>query len=167
MRILNVSKMRLELEYRPQQWIIGLGVACAVLAIALLKALFGGEFGGAGIASVMLAAIGWLWLTRIFQTVRLTADRDAGTLRIATVSLFGERFRERDLTDLTGAEVETRFNESHSSAEPSLVLRFGSERHRMNLFKPDPADLLQAAESINAWLAQSSAPLLQPGDPQT
>jgi hypothetical protein len=166
MRILDVSKMRLELEYRPQQWIIGLGMVCVVLAIALLKALFGGEFGGAGIASVMLAAIGWLWLTRIFQTVRLTADRDAGTLRITTVSLFGEKFRERDLTDLTGAEVETRFDESLSSAKPSLVLQFGSERDRMNLFKPDPADLLQAAESINAWLAQSSTTSLQPGDPQ-
>ena len=167
MQIVNLSEMRLELEYRPQQWIIGLGLVCAVLALASLKALFEGEFGGAGIALVMLAAIGWIWLTQIFLTVRLTADQNAGALRITTVSFFGEKFRERDLSDLTGAEVETRFDESNSSAEPGLVLRFGSERHRMSLFKPDPAELLQAAESINAWLAQSSTASVQPGVPLT
>jgi len=169
MQILNASETKLELEYRPQAWIVGLGLVCAVLVIGLLKALFEGEFGGVAIAGVMLAFIAWVWLTRIFLTVRLTADRDAGTLRIATVSRFGEKFRERDLADLTGSEVETRFDENHSGAEPGLVLSFGSERHRLDLFKPDPADLLQAAESINAWLArttavESSATPRQPGD---
>lgn len=169
MDVVNQSPERLELEHRPMQWIVGLGTVCAVLVLGLLKALFEGEFGGAGIAAFMLATIGWVWLTRIFVTVRLTADRDTGTLRIATVSRFGEKFRERDLADLTGSEVETRFDEYHSGAEPGLVLCFGSERHRMELFKPDPADLLQAAEAINAWLArtpavQSSATPNQPGD---
>lgn len=165
MQLLSKSTSRLELEHRPMQWIVGLGIACAVLVLGLLKAMLEGEFGGMAISAVLLAAIGWIWLTKIFVTVRLLADRDAGTLRIATVSRFGEKFRERDLADLTGAEVETRYRETNSVAEPGLVLKFGSERHRMDLFKPDPAELLQAAEAINSWLAQASIRQSVVGDP--
>jgi hypothetical protein len=165
MQLLNKSTSRLELEHRPMQWIVGLGIVCAVLVLALLKALIELAFGGMAISAVLLAAIGWIWLTKIFVTVRLLADRDAGTLRIATVSRFGEKFRERDLDDLTGAEVETRYRETNSVAEPGLVLKFGSERHRMDLFKPDPAELLQAAEAINAWLAQAPIRHSGAGDP--
>lgn len=155
MQILNSNANRLELEHRPMQWIVGLGVVCAVLAIALLKALLEAQLGGVAISSLMLAALGWIWLTRIFLIVRLTADRDVGTLRITIVSRFGETFRERDLADLSGAEIETRYSETSSVAEPGLVLKFGNERHRMKLFKPDAAELLQAAEAINAWLEQT------------
>lgn len=160
MQVLNATETRLELEYRPMNWIIGLGIVCAILMIGLLNALFEAEFGGAAVAATMLAAIGWIWLTQIFLTIRLVSDRSAGTLRISKTSLFGEQFRERALGDLRGAEVETRFDENYSHAEPGLVLLFGQavphERVRIELFKPDPADLMQAAEAINTWLARAA-----------
>lgn len=158
MQLVQQTQQKLELEHRPMHWIIGLGLVCAILAIGLLKALFEAEFGGAAIAGVMLGVIGWVWLTQIFLTVRLIADCNAGTLRISTTSLFGERFKERALGELTGAEVETRYSEDNSNAEPGLVLKFGDERHPMRLFRPDPADLLQAAAAINTWLAQAAIP---------
>ena len=164
MNVINQSPERLELEYRPMSWIVGLGMVCAVLLLGALKALFDGELTGVAIASLMLLAIGWVWLTQIFLTVRLSADRGNGSLRITTISLFGEKFRERALADLTGAEVDTRYRESDSSAEAALVLMFGSERHPIQLFKPDPGDLLQAAESINAWLTQAQTRPAKAGD---
>ena len=154
MNLVHQSPERLELEHRPMSWIVGLGIVCAVLLLGVLKALIEGELTGVAIAGLMLLVIGWVWLTRIFLTVRLSADRGNDSLRITTISLFGEKFRERALADLTGAEVDTRYRESDSSAEAALVLMFGSERHPIQLFKPDPGDLLQAAESINAWLKQ-------------
>jgi hypothetical protein len=154
LNITGLSPERLEFEHRPMNWIVGLGIVCAALLLFLLKALIDGALPGVAIASLMLLAIAWVWLTQIFLTVRLSADRGTGILRITTISLFGETFRERPLDDLTGAEVDTRYRESDSSAEPTLVLRFGSERHPIQLFKPDPADLLQAAEAIKGWLNQ-------------
>ncbi len=164
MQLVQQTREKLELEHRPMHWIIGLGLVCAILAIGLLKALFEAEFGGAAVAAVMLAVIGWVWLTQIFLTVRLVTDHSAGTLRISTTSLFGERFKERALADLSGAAVETRYSEDNSSAEPGLVLKFGDERHPMKLFKPDPADLMQAAAAINAWLAQARTTATNAGE---
>ncbi|MDT8439875.1 MAG: hypothetical protein RQ729_12800, partial [Wenzhouxiangellaceae bacterium] len=157
MNITNHSPQRLELEHRPTHWIIGLGLICAALLLFALKALFDGEWTGVAIAGAMLAGVGWVWLTQVFLTVRLSAEQDGDRLKITTISLFGEKFRERELADLTGAEVETRYSETSSTREAGLVLKFGSERHPISLFKPDPADLLQAAESINAWLKQTRA----------
>lgn len=157
MNVTDQSPERLELEHRPMPWIIGLGMVCAALLLFATMALIEGEFAGVAIAGLMVLAVGWVWLTQVFLTVRLSADRDEDRLKITTISLFGEQFRERALADLTGAEIDTRYRETDSSAEPSLVLRFGSERHPIKLFKPDPADLLQAAESINAWLNRAQA----------
>lgn len=166
MNLVHQSPDRLELEHRPMSWIVGLGIVTAMLLLFTLKALIDGEFGGVAIGGLMTLAIGWVWLTQVFLTVRLGADRGSDRLKITTISAFGEKFRERALADLTGAEVDTRYCESNSSAETALVLRFGSERHPIRLYRPDPADLLQAAAAINAWLGQAPTANTPSGDEQ-
>ncbi|MFW6340682.1 MAG: hypothetical protein ACOC0Q_07420 [Wenzhouxiangella sp.] len=166
MKVTSQSCERLELEHRPISWIVGMGITTAMLLLFTLKALIDGEFGGVAIAGLMTLAIDWVWLTQAFVTVRLNADRASDRLKITTTSAFGENFRERALADLTGAEVDTRYCESSSSAKTALVLRFGSERHPIQLFKPDPADLLQAATAINTWLGQAQTTNNPSGDEQ-
>jgi len=166
MQLIRASESRLELAHRPTEWMIGLGLVCVVLAIALLKALLELALNGVLISAVLLAALGWIGLTRIFVRQSLIADRNTNTLRFARVSLTGESHEDYPLAALRRAETETRYNEHSSRPEPGLVLELADveppRRLRLPLFRPDPADLLQAADSINAWLAQGSS---QPGRP--
>lgn len=82
-------------------------------------------------------------------------------MNISATSLPGEQFRERALAKLSGAEVETRYSETTSIAEAGLMLRFCTERFLVELFKPDPTDLLQAADLIENWMARANVNAVQ------
>jgi hypothetical protein len=170
LNIVERSAERLELEHRPLSWMIGLSVIAAVLVIGMMRALADGALGGAGVAAAMLAAIAWVGLTKVFRRISLVADRGAGTLELKTTTLMGEQAEQHALTDFVRAEVDHRYSTTDSSADTGLVLVLGRgdppDRLRLDLFRPDPADLLQAEQSINGWLGHGAkrppADTLQP-----
>lgn len=161
MKVVHQTDAVLQLEHFPTPWVIGLGTVLGVLLMALVKALVEFEFGGMAIASLMILAIGWVWLTRIFRRLQILLNRDTNVLRISVTTPLGEQGTDYPLTELTRAEVQTR-HDSNSVAEPRLVLVLGNAEPPRRLwpdpFKPDAADLLQVSERINAWLASGSAP---------
>lgn len=161
MNIVHQSADRLALEHRPMAWMVGLGVMAAVLLIAAISALADGALGGAAVAGALLGAIGWVALTRVFRRVALVADRSTGVVGITTTTLLGEQAETHALADLLRAEVESRYRTTDSTVEPGLVLVLDRgdrpERLRLDLFRPDPADLLQAEQQINGWLGHVAA----------
>jgi hypothetical protein len=159
MNVVLQTDTRLQIEHLPIPWIIGLGAVCLVLLIGLIRALIEGAWGGALIAAVMLAALAWMCLTKIFTRLQIIFDRDTNSLTINATSLLGEQSASYPLADLTRAEIETR-HDSNSTPEPRLALVLGNAQSPQRLsadpFRPDPADLLHASERINAWLALDS-----------
>lgn len=161
MNVVTRTDEHLELAHTPMPWIIGLGCVLFVLCIGLLKALAEGAFGGIIISLAMLAALGWIMMTRILRTLRVIAHRGLGKLRISATTLRGETSAEYPLSDLVCAEIETRHDKNTSRPEPTLVLVMNESseppRLRLDPFRPDPLDLLHACESINTWLSSRPA----------
>jgi len=161
MNVVRQTDTILQLEHFPMPWVIGLGAVQAVLVIGLFQALFDGAFGPVALMLMMLGAIGWIWLTKIFRRLQIVLDRAEGTLRISASTPLGEQAADYPLAELTGAEVQTR-HDSNSNPEPHLVLVLGNAAPPRQLwpdpFKPDPAELLSASASINAWLESGPAP---------
>jgi len=172
MNVVRQTATVLQLEHFPMPWVIGLGAVQAVLVIGVFQALFQGAFGPVALMLAMLAAIGWIWLTKIFRRLQIVLDRDAGTLRISASTPLGEQGADYPLAELTRAEVQTR-HDSNSSPEQHLVLVLGNAEPPRRLwpdpFKPDAAELLNASARINAWLESGPAPQQDgapaPGDP--
>lgn len=153
---MHISDSRLALAHRPIPWMIGIGLLCTILCISLLKALLEVAIGGILISAFMLVTLGWIALTRIFVRLTLLADRDSDRLRLSRQTLGGISHQDYPLRSLRGAETEIRYSEHSSAAQPGLVLCLDdtqtTTRLRLPLFRPDPADLLQASETINTWL---------------
>jgi hypothetical protein len=168
MQVVHQAEDKIELEHVPTQWVIGLGAVCFVLLIGLVRALFEGAVQGALVALAMLAALSWLILTRIFRRVRLVLDRGAGEVRVGAITVFGERETTYPLSDLLRVEVDTRYEENNSAAEPTLALVLADagkpRRVRLDPFKPRPEDLLSASGRINAWLGTDPGARQQAGD---
>lgn len=161
MNVLRETDEVLELEHVPVPWIIGLGAVVMVLAIGLIRALVELSLEGILISLVMFAALSWIMLKWVVRRLRVVADRGAGTLRIIAWTPLGEGSASYPLPALLRAEIETRHDRNTSTPEPALVLVMGDasppRRVRLDPFRPDPADLLQACARINAWLGAGAA----------
>lgn len=161
MHVVQLTDTTLQLEHFPVPWVIGLGMVQVVLLFALIKAVVDGALGGMAISLAMLLVIGWVWLTKVYRRLRVVLDRERSALRISTTTLLGEQAAEYPLAELTGAEVETRHG-ANSIPETRLVLVLGNAEPPRRLwpapFKPDPVELLNASERINAWLAAAATP---------
>jgi hypothetical protein len=157
MNVLRETDEVLELEHVPVPWIIGLGAVVIVLAIGLIRALVELSLEGILISLVMLAALSWIMLKWVVRRLRVVADRGADTLRIIARTPLGEGSASYPLSALLRAEIETRHERNNSTPEQALVLVMDdaspTRRVRLDPFRPDTADLLQACARINAWLA--------------
>ncbi len=160
MNMMSEDDGRIELEHVPTQWVIGLGAVCFVLLVGLVRALFEGAVQGALVALAMLAALSWFVLTRVFRRLRLVLDRGTGVVRVTASTVFGERETTYPLGDLLRVEVDNRYEEGHSAAQPTLALVLADggkpRRVRLDAFRPRPEDLLSASGQINAWLGTGS-----------
>lgn len=160
---------RIELEHVPAQWVLGLGAVCLVLLVGLVRALVEGAVAGALVALAMLAALSWVVLTRILCRFRLVLDRSTGQVRVSAGTVFGEREETYPLAALVRVEVDTRYEEGNSTAQPTLALVLADagqpRRVRLDPFRPRPEDLLSASARINAWLGTDPVAGRQAGEP--
>ena len=161
MNVLRETDEVLELEHVPVPWIIGLGAVVMVLAIGLIRALVEGSVEGILISLVLLVVLSWIMLKWVVRRLRVVADRGADTLRIIAQTPLGEGSASYPLSALLRAEIETRHERNNSTPEQALVLVMSdaspTRRVRLDPFRPDTADLLQACARINAWLAAGAA----------
>jgi hypothetical protein len=161
------STTRIELTQRATGWVVGLGAVLVILAVGLLRAILEGALNGILISLCLIGALGWIMATQVLRRVSLLADREIGTLRITAQTPRGSSTQEFSLSDLRRVEVETRHQRSHSLPEPRLVLVLdegaGTRRERIEMFRPEPIDLLYAANTLNSWLTPSATDAPEPG----
>jgi hypothetical protein len=157
------SITRIELTQRATGWVVGLGAVLIILAVGLLRAVLEGALNGVLISLCLIGALGWIMATQALRRVSLLADRETGTLRITAQTPRWSSTQEFSLSDLRRVEVETRHQRSHSLPEPRLVLILdegaGTRRERIEMFRPEPIDLLHAANTLNSWLTPTASDL--------
>ena len=167
MRVIKQSSAELEMTHMPIDWLVGLGGVVAILGITFLRALSEGALNGIIMSSLLLAALGWILMTQILRQVVFHADRRAGTLRIRSRAMFGDQVAEYPLPALKQLEGETQHNRRHSLPEYRLLLVLAQgdtlSRVPLDLFRPDPLDLLYAVSTLNSWLDPSESVPEQPG----
>lgn len=155
-RVISNDPTALEIENRPVRP-TALGVAAILVAVAAsMAAMADGAWGTGLTVLIMAAVVGGAFLTEAAQLTQLRLDRNTGTARLRVTKLRGRDETCLTLSEITGAELQTRYGGAAGNDEVRLILKLtkDSTTHEevLPLARPQSGDLAQLANMINSWL---------------
>ena len=156
-RVISNDPAVLEIENRPV-CPTALGVAAILVAVAAsMAAMADGAWGTGLTVLIMAAVVGGAFLTEAAQLTQLRLDRNTGTARLRVTTLRGRDERCLTLSEITGAELQTRYGSAAGNDDVRLILKLtnGATTHEvvLPLARPQFGDVAHLAHVINTWLS--------------
>ena len=106
---------------------------------------------------IMAAVVGGAFLTEVAQVSQLRLDRNTGTARFRVTTLRGRNETCLTLSEITGAELQTRYGSAAGNDDVRLILKLTNGAMTRDvvlpLARPQSGDVAQLAYVINTWLS--------------
>ena len=155
MKIVENTDWRLVIVHRP--WVVA-GIVWAMGLAALYGAITGKQIGGLA-EHILVASLGvgvtfaaWYW----FAFLRITFDRDAGTVERRALRPFGSRSKFLQLDRVMGAAIEAHWD-GEGSRMTRLALDTKDGRAQLE-YGYGPADRTALETAVNEWLTRPEEP---------
>ncbi|HSF95963.1 MAG TPA: hypothetical protein VLA52_13140 [Thermohalobaculum sp.] len=151
MRITEITDRRLVIEHKP--WVLA-GFAWTMGLVALYSGITGVDMDGWAEQILVLClgigvcAIAWYF----FAFVRITFDRDEGTVEHRALRPFGSRSKYLDLARVQNAQVEANWD-SDGGRLTRLALDTQDGRAQLE-YGYGPGDRRALEDAVNEWLTR-------------
>ncbi|NNU81391.1 hypothetical protein HMH01_13190 [Halovulum dunhuangense] len=164
LRVVQNTETTLVIENRPVRR-AAIAVGAILTAIAMgLAAIADGAIGTGVMVLAVVAVIGWLILGEIVHLTQIWLDRGADVVRWRTTTLRGRTEESLPLSDLSMAQVRTRYGPTAGTDRAHLTLVHSAREDRREtqiaMGRADAEEIARMAAVINAWLSRPAS-----GDP--